>query len=97
MAGFDARYYDDAADSKTRLEILHAMLPYMEDQLARFGNDGAKGGLRLNSITRHMLGLMTGLPGARGFRQTLSDTKRLAAGDPTLLLEAYDRMQRIAA
>jgi tRNA-dihydrouridine synthase A len=71
------------------------MLPYIAGQLARYGNSGA--GLRLNSITRHMLGLMAGLPGARAFRQTLSDAKKLAAGDPALLLEAAARMQPIAA
>jgi tRNA-dihydrouridine synthase A len=53
--------------------------------------------LRLNSITRHMLGLMTGLPGARSFRQSLSDSKKLAAGDPALLLEAVTKMMPIAA
>ena len=97
MADFDARYYGDATEPLTRPEVLHAMLPYLHDQLARFGKEGAKGGLRLNSITRHMLGLMTGMPGARGFRQTLSDTKLLATGDPALLLAALERMQRIAA
>ena len=50
------------------------------------------GRLKLNSITRHMLGLMQNLPGARGFRQTLSDSKKLASGDPRLLLEAAARL-----
>jgi tRNA-dihydrouridine synthase A len=95
MAAFDARYYGDDTEPKTRAEILQAMLPYIADQLARYGKGGT--GLRLNSITRHMLGLMTGLPGARAFRQTLSDAKKLAAGDPVLLLEAAARMQPVAA
>ena len=95
MAAFDARYYGDETAPKTRAEILQAMLPYIADQLARYGKGGT--GLRLNSITRHMLGLMTGLPGARTFRQTLSDAKKLAAGDPALLLEAAARMQPVAA
>jgi tRNA-dihydrouridine synthase A len=97
MATFDARYYEDASAPLSREAILHAMLPYMRAQLAQHGNGGAKGGLRLNSITRHMLGLMTGMPGARGFRQTLSDTKRLAEGDPDLVLEAWQRMSRASA
>ena len=97
MASFDARYYDDAAPVKTRAEIVQAMQPYIRDQLARYGKSEAGGGLRLNSITRHMLGLMAGLPGARAFRQTLSDTKKLSAGDPTLLLEALARMQPMVA
>jgi tRNA-dihydrouridine synthase A len=41
-----------------------------------------------------MLGLMQGLPGARLFRQTLSDSKKLAAGDARLLLEAAARLQQ---
>lgn len=95
MAAFDARYYGDETPVKSRAEVLQAMQPYIREQLAQYGNGGA--GLRLNSITRHMLGLMTGLPGARAFRQTLSDSKRLAAGDPALLLEALARMQPLAA
>ena len=97
MAAFDARYYGDAAPAKSRLEVLEAMTPYIGEQLARHGRQAAGGGLRLNSITRHMLGLMAGMPGARAFRQTLSDSKRLAAGDPALLLEAFARMQGLAA
>ncbi len=93
MAAFDARYYGGDAAQKTRVEVLQAMLPYIREQLARHGDNGK--GLRLNSITRHMLGLMTGLPGARQFRQTLSDSRRLATGDVGILLEAAERMARV--
>ncbi|GAA4027998.1 tRNA dihydrouridine(20/20a) synthase DusA [Actimicrobium antarcticum] len=92
MAGFDARYYDEAGDPRSRAEVLEAMLPYIRSQLLSVRAGDTKGGLRLNSITRHMLGLMAGLPGARHFRQTLSDSKRLALGDPALLLAAMDGM-----
>ena len=40
------------------------MLPYVEAELAR--------GTRLNAITRHMLGLFQGCPGARAWRRHLS-------------------------
>lgn len=96
MASFDARYYGDDAISKSRAEVLQAMLPYITTQLALHGKS-VGGGLRLNSITRHMLGLMAGMTGARAFRQMLSDTKKLAGGDPALLLEAAARMQPLAA
>jgi tRNA-dihydrouridine synthase A len=96
MAAFDARYYGDDRPVKSRAEVLRAMQPYIRDQLAQFGS-GAGGGLKLNSITRHMLGLMTGMPGARAFRQTLSDSKKLSAGDPALLLEALAKTQPLAA
>ena len=65
----------------SRAEIIDAILPYVREQLDREGP-------RLNSITRHMLGLMAGLPGARSFRQRLSDAKQLASGDPTILYQA---------
>ena len=97
MADFDARYYGAAAAPRSRREVVEAMLPYVEEQLARFGRLPGGGGLRLNSITRHMLGLMAGMPGARTFRQTLSDSRRLATGNPTLLLEAFARTQAMAA
>jgi tRNA-dihydrouridine synthase A len=92
MANFDQRYYGDTSAPLTREQVLEAMIPYIQAQLAQYGPLG----LKLNSITRHMLGIMTGLPGARAFRQTLSDSKKLALGDANLLLEAAARL-RIAA
>jgi len=92
MAGWDARFYGDATVPKSREAVLEAMIPYIRAELERYGPQG----LRLNGITRHMLGLMAGLPGARGYRQLLSDSRRLAAGDPELLLEAAGRL-RLAA
>ena len=89
MATFDQRYYGDDSPVKTRDDVIAAMIPYIQAQLAL---QDVKG-LKLNSITRHMLGLMTGLPGARAFRQVLSDSKRLAAGDANLLLEAAARLR----
>lgn len=97
MASFDARYYGEQTEPLSRADVLRAMIPYIEEQLAKFGRSEKGGGLKLNSITRHMLGLMAGLPNARGFRQTLSDSKRLALGDPDLLFQALQRMQPLAA
>jgi tRNA-dihydrouridine synthase A len=92
MADFDARYYGDGTPARSREDIVRAMIPYIDDQLARYGAAGG-GGLRLNSITRHLIGLVNGLPGARAFRQTLSDPARLKAGDPHLLLEALGKLR----
>ena len=92
MAGYDARFYGDETAVKSRQQVLEAMIPYIQAQLDAY----AARGLKLNSITRHMLGLMAGLPGARGFRQIMSDPKKLAGADPRLLLEAAAAMQRAA-
>ena len=89
MAGYDARFYADNSPVKSREEVLAAMIPYIQAQL----DQHASRGMKLNTITRHMLGLMAGLPGARAFRQTMSDPKKLASADPHLLLEAAKRMR----
>ncbi len=92
MADYDARFYGDSTAVKSREDVLAAMIPYIQAQL----DQHRERGLKLNSITRHMLGLMAGLPGARGFRQTMSDPARLASADPHLLLEAAARMRQHA-
>lgn len=91
MTTFDARYYGDSSTPRTREEVVLAMLPYIRQQLLTFGENGK--GLKLNSITRHMLGLTFGLIGARAFRQILSDTKKLALNDASLLLEAMNKVK----
>jgi tRNA-dihydrouridine synthase A len=45
--------------------MAHAMLPYIEAHLARGG--------KLHDVTRHMLGLFAGQPGARAWRRVLSE------------------------
>lgn len=85
MADFDARYYGDETEIKTRQQIIHAMLPYITAQL--------KNEVRINNITRHMLGLMTGIPGARAYRRQLSDAKQLALHGPAVLEQAITAMQ----
>jgi tRNA-dihydrouridine synthase A len=93
MADWDARFYnDEQGGPASREQVLEAMIPYIQQQLERYGPLG----LKLNGITRHMLGLMAGLPGARAFRQLLSDSRRLAEGNPELLLEAAGRMRKAA-
>ena len=89
MADFDTRYYGAEQEIKTRQQIIQAMLPYIHAQL--------KADVRLNNITRHMLGLMTGMPGARAYRRQLSDAKQLALYGPAVLDKAISAMQVLAA
>ena len=53
----DARIFGEWRDAATAKRWSRAMLPYIEAHLAAGG--------RLHQITRHMLGLFTGRPGAR--------------------------------
>jgi tRNA-dihydrouridine synthase A len=50
-----------------------ALIPYIERELAR--------GTRFNAVTRHVLGLFRGVPGARAFRRHLAtEASKPAAG-----------------
>ncbi len=61
----------------SRAEIIEQMLPYIEREMTA--------GHTLHSITRHMLGLYHGVPGARAFRRILStEGPRRGAGIHTL-------------
>ena len=92
MARFDELFYGAEHAPVTREHVLLSMLPYLTQQLRLHGARG----LKLGSMTRHMLGLMAGLPGARAFRQTLSDSKKLAVGDARLVLTALACMRSSA-
>jgi tRNA-dihydrouridine synthase A len=63
--------------------VLLAMADYVERELV--------GGERLQSITRHMLGLMTHAPGARDYRRLLSEGARVPGTGPELLRQAAER------
>jgi tRNA-dihydrouridine synthase A len=54
-------------------------------------------GTPLSDLTRHMLGLFSGVPGARRFRQVLSDSRRLRTNDPDLIDEALASLAPQAA
>ncbi|MEQ8911520.1 MAG: tRNA dihydrouridine(20/20a) synthase DusA [Pseudomonadales bacterium] len=50
-------------------------------------------GTRLADMTRHVLGLFGGVPGARRFRRTLSDARALAGNDIALLDRALAELR----
>jgi tRNA-dihydrouridine synthase A len=66
LAEVDTRVYGAASDPcADPFDAVAAYRPYVEAQL------GA--GVKLHAITRHMLGLFAGRPGARKWRQVLSE------------------------
>ncbi len=80
LAEVDHRFFGAPPRAVDLATIIHAMADYAERELAH--------GTRLNQITRHMLGLANGRPGARSFRQILSvDAAKRGAG-PEVLLRA---------
>ena len=106
LASFDNRYYQTDMTIKSRADIVQTMLEYCinkinidapiktADNLNKHRNqNGTVKAVKLNDITRHMLGLMTGLPGARTFRQILSDPKKLGLNQAAVLLEALQQVR----
>ena len=67
--------------SITREDICEIMSDYATIMIKKFD-------VRLHSITRHMLGLYFGLPGARLYRKMLSEILTKYDNDPKLIIEA---------
>jgi tRNA-dihydrouridine synthase A len=65
LAGADRRIYGDPAPQPTRRRVVEEMLGYVEDQVAA--------GEPLGRVTRHLLTLFAGCPGARLWRRRLSE------------------------
>ena len=64
----------------------------MLERMARYAEIEMSRGEPLAAITRHMLGLRAGLPGARAFRRLLSEGARRADAGPELLRRAARRL-----
>ncbi len=75
----DRRIFGRGGD-RTGEQAVQAMLPYIEAHLAAGG--------RLNQITRHMLGLFAGRPGARRWRRILSEGAHKPGAGPELVEQA---------
>ncbi|MEQ9317406.1 MAG: tRNA dihydrouridine(20/20a) synthase DusA [Henriciella sp.] len=75
---------DDTFDMDACRAALDRYRPYMARQLAE--------GVKLSNMTRHMLGLFAGQPGARGWRRTLSEKAVKPGAGLDVLDEALDHV-----
>ena len=71
-----------------RHDVVEAMLPYVEKQLSL--------GERLGRITRHMLGLYSGCPGARAWRRYISENSFRDGAGIEVLTAALERIPAAA-
>lgn len=89
FADVDRLFFDEVGAVKTRSHIVHAMLPYVDKWTGQ--------GLKLNSITRHMLMLFHGQPGSRTWRRIITEHAcRLGAGSE-ILRQALKAVERAIA
>jgi tRNA-dihydrouridine synthase A len=89
LCAADRRIFGAPGPDSTPEGAVRAMLPYIEAHLA--------GGGRLCQVTRHMLGLFAGRPGARGWRRMLSEGALRPGAGPELVEAALAQVVRAAA
>jgi len=82
------QHFNPAWEPPTRSEIVLRMLPYIESVVRE--------GEPLGRVTRHMLGLYSGQPGARAWRRYISQHAHLAGAGPEVLLNAIAAMPAAA-
>lgn len=85
----DSRIFGAPDPQPDRTAAALAMVPHIEAHLG----DGGK----LGQVTRHMLGLFSGLPGARGWRRTLSEGAAKPGAGIAVLHDALSHVTDAAA
>ncbi|WP_270729821.1 tRNA dihydrouridine(20/20a) synthase DusA [Shimia sp. Alg240-R146] len=88
LCAADRRIFGAGTDSDP-IEVVRQMLPYIEAHLLAGG--------KLHQVTRHMLGLFSGRPGARAWRRYLSENAPSAQAGPQTVEAALAFVERAAA
>jgi tRNA-dihydrouridine synthase A len=87
LSSVDKEIFEKKIIMKTRYQIVIEMIKYIDMCIK-------KDEIRVNTITRHMLGLYNCLPGAKEWRRTLSEDTRLA-NNSDILKFATDRIEEV--
>ncbi len=82
----DRQVFDDPSPVADAFEAVEAFAPTIAKVLER--------GIRLHTVTRHMLGLFNGRPGARAYRRHLSTFGTAMDADLSTLREAVSQVSR---
>lgn len=80
LSAVDGLFYQDEHPIPSRQEVIAQLLPYVAAQLQQ--------GVRLHSVTRHILGLFHGMPRARSWRRYLSEHAPQSSADISVLEQA---------
>ncbi|MEM7679001.1 MAG: tRNA dihydrouridine(20/20a) synthase DusA [Myxococcota bacterium] len=89
FADVDQRFYGAKTPMVSRHNAVRALVPYAERWIAEGG--------RLHSVTRHILGLFAGRPGARAFRRHLSEYGPRPGASAATLLDALAQVPDAAS
>ncbi len=80
----DSKVFEKVVAKKTMKNVLWELCNYIEKELGQ--------GVKLSDITRHILGAFNGLPGARQFRQTLSESAHKPRAGLEVVRQAIDKV-----
>ncbi|WP_317055254.1 tRNA dihydrouridine(20/20a) synthase DusA [Roseovarius rhodophyticola] len=89
LGSADRFIFEEDTPDRTGKDAVRAMLPYIEAHLTEGG--------KLHQITRHMLGLFAGQPGARAWRRVLSQGATRPGAGPELVEEALAEVTGVVA
>lgn len=90
FATVDRTIYGEETPIPSRRAVAEAMLPYMEEWLAK--EEWTAKGLKLNKITRHMLQLFAGQPGSRIWKRILTERSCQIGAGAEVIRDALDQM-----
>ena len=79
----DRFIFNEPNDKICEKDIVKRMMPYIESQY--------KDGNKVSKITKHMLGLFSGRPGAKGWRKVLSENAH--SSGPEIVLQALSEVE----
>ena len=89
LLGMEQAMFGPDGDAPSRHEIVRRFLDYVETERTA--------GVPLKSITRHVLGLFNGLPGARAWRRHLSEEAVRDGAGPEVIEQALSRVPEAEA
>lgn len=84
LADVDRTIYHSDRSPPTRLQVLEQFSAFVQGEL--------ESGIKLSHMTRHILGLYQGVPGARKFRRHISENAHLPDADTKVLHQALSSM-----
>ncbi|MCL4158308.1 UNVERIFIED_CONTAM: hypothetical protein GTU68_056571, partial [Idotea baltica] len=84
LAEVDQKIYHSTQSIPSRVQVLDQFAEAISSELAK--------GIKLSHITRHILGLYQGVPGARKFRRYISENAHLPDAGIEVLYQALSHM-----
>ncbi len=84
LAQVDGLLFGDTMPPPSRIEVIERLLPWAEEQVGQ--------GVPLHCITRHILGLFQGQPGAKSWRRHISENAHRRDAGVEVIREALARV-----